>query len=315
MRFSSTCASCVSPTGRPISSACRTRRPAPRRPRDECPAHGGRGSARGGLRRRRRRLGGHHHHQRQRPGRRIQRPDSGHADRGQHGHDGRRAAAPGVPVRRHALGRAARQQRRDPHPGDLRAARLHGGQRNARRGGTDLGARRLSQRPDSPHLVRRGAREPARRTRPVARLRRRRDPGALQFERRNDRMPGVEPVVLRPRQPARRRARSRLRPPPRIRARPRFPDLRRSGDGRGVQRGPRRLRAAHPRRFARPALGHHDGLPSGRRPRSAPVRSPGTARASRTPSRPPCRDRRSRSPPRRESRETSTSARPSSGRR
>ena len=43
--------------------------------------------------------------------------------------------------------------------------------------------------------------------------------------------------------------RPRLRPAPRVRPRPRLPDLRRPDDGRGVQRGLRRLREARPRRL------------------------------------------------------------------
>ena len=84
-------------------------------------------------------------------------PDAGGAGGRQSWNDARPAAAERLHVRRLALGRPAHQQRRDPHPRDLRAAPLHGDRRGARPGRPALRRIRLPERAGARHLVPRGA--------------------------------------------------------------------------------------------------------------------------------------------------------------
>ena len=201
-----------------------------------------------------------HDRQRQRAEHRLQRPDSGDAGRRQHGHDRRRAAPDRLPARRGPLGRPPRERRRDPRPGELRRARLHRGLRHARIDVVDSARRRLPERPVPLDVVSDGAREPARRARPLPgkpQHEQRRHPVEVQLAARNDRLPDGHQLVLRARQQSRRQRRPRHRRAPRARARPRLRDVRRPIRRRVHERS-RHLRALDPRHGDGPALERHD---------------------------------------------------------
>ena len=171
--------------------------------------------------------GPHHDRQRQRGRRGLQRRDARHAGRRQFGHDGRPAEAQRLPEGGRPLGGPDRQRRRDPHQGHLRAPRLHGHDRQRwaprapRPACEDFTNAPL---PRTWYVVALANKHRRPRPRPDVD---RPHPGAVQLERRHDRLPRGQPVVLRPRQPAWRPARPRVGAAARVRARPRFSDARR----------------------------------------------------------------------------------------